>query len=471
MNRILLIGAGPLPEAHRVCVDDQTLRTWQMARLLLESPHDVQLLALTDDFQPGAAANAPSETLEYEGFRYALAAASDGREAARAVGEAIRGFQPQCLIAVGHRASSVASLLSSPLPLWCDLPDSLMAQAQLDARRLNADSPLEEAWPREAQILARADKFSAASMPQLHALLGELAMGGRLNRLTADYHFAHHIPDAVHGFFTKMPPAASVEAPLRLDTVPGDAFLAVMAGAFAQSTDWETLAEALEKAMALNESIHFVHAGGAAGQGAEAAFQRFVAQVEAGPFAARHHWLGWTAQGRLAQIYRECNLGLCVDGMAYETLLGTRPAVLNMLAAGLPVAMTLGVELSHVLREEDIGLVAPANDADALAQLLLDAAGQEEALRGMGRKAQQFVTRQFAATRLCRPVREWVDDPQPAPDNREKRRQGGAPLNTVQQLLSEPLKKAKSRTPANVSARPGLFQKATRAAISLMRRK
>jgi hypothetical protein len=199
------------------------------------------------------------------------------------------------------------------------------------------------------------------------------------------------------------------------------------------------LFEGLEKAMAADPRIHFLATIPRTGHDEEYAYRRFRALVERSPRAARYHLLSGLDAPRLAAVCRECDLALRVDGMNYETLFGARTPLLNLMAAGLPAAITLGTEFSHLVREENLGHAFPVGDAQALSELLRRCAAQPHALRAMGQKARNYVTRHFAAVDMARPILEWAEEPRLAPDNAEKDRMMApdasfleTPLNNLQ---------------------------------------
>ena len=422
MADILIIGNGPLPEPGTAKVGRASLRTWQICRPLTDSPHTVHLIALPAYERPEGhgASTGESKPIDCEGLACTLLPRADLDYALAAAQRALDRIKPSCIVAANSYPAYIASQLRARLPLWVDLSGCALAEGQIHAWRLGDERSLEEAWKQEQGALMRADKFSTASMPRLYALLGELGAIGRLNRLTAHYHFAHYTPPAAHPLFTR-PPAAA-HPPLRRAEIPGDACAALWSGSFDSWVDIDVLIAGLEKAMAANPKIHFVATGGAVVGHDELTYRRFRAAVEKSPHASRYHLLGWVNVDRLPAIYRECDLGLCVDGKHYETLFGSRLRLINMMAAGLPVAAALGTEISHILDEEQIGLTFPAGDAEALAQILIRAASQPHALRTLGQKGRNYVMRHFTAPALMKPLRDWVDEPRLAPDNAEKDR-------------------------------------------------
>ena len=51
-------------------------------------------------------------------------------------------------------------------------------------------------------------------------------------------------------------------------------------------------------------------------------YPEFVGLMKRSGFDDRCHFLGWVEGGDIPQLYAECDLGLNIDGLNYETLLG-----------------------------------------------------------------------------------------------------------------------------------------------------
>lgn len=82
-------------------------------------------------------------------------------------------------------------------------------------------------------------------------------------------------------------------------------------------------------------------------------YDRFVAMAASSPYAGRYHMLGWRPWSEMATYYRESNVGINIDALHYETILGNVYAgLVEMIASGLPVVTSLGAELSYLLRDE-----------------------------------------------------------------------------------------------------------------------
>ncbi|MFH0794521.1 MAG: glycosyltransferase, partial [bacterium] len=296
-----------------------------------------------------------------------------------------------------------------------------LAEGQINAAREKNDDRLLHFWRQERSIVLRADKFSTVSDPQEKALIGELALLGRLNRYTAAYTFAHAVPNAVNPYFLN-PPAAPAGESLRGRIVPAEAFVVLWSGGFNSWTDVAALHEGLCSAMSENPSLHFVSTGGEIFGYDDKTYADFQSRVAAGPHRDRFHLLGWVAMELLPLYYRQADLGLSMDGVNYETIFGARNRINNMMALGLAVATSRGTEISRVLEKEKLGLTFEPANAVALAQALAGAFGARGTLKSLGERGRQFVLEHWSPHRTTKPLQAWAERPSLAPDNAERRR-------------------------------------------------
>ena len=420
MSKLLVIGLGPLLEEGVHAVGGQCLRTWHFAKPLLDDGHDVHLLTLPTHLS-AESGREPANLIakSCEGFHYESFNNSDFDYIHRTLVQITGHFKPDAIVGVNMVPSWVAAALPLKTPLWADLNGYEMAEKQGQAARTHTDDPLVAAWAKESRVARRADKFSTVSRHQLHALLGEMAGLGRMNRLTFNYHFAHHIPNAYHPAFAK---SARADAPkLRGTVVPNEAFVLLWSGGYNYWTDPSLLFEAIERSMAGNEQIHYVSTGGAIGDYNTTTYEEFCAMIETSPHRDRYHLLGWVASEDLPAIYHESDLGLNIDEPNYETFFGARNRLNNMMASGTAVLTTYGSEISRLIEDACCGAVC-LPDAQKIASRILELATDRAGCRAMGARAREFTLEEFDPGKLTKALREWAMEPRLAPDNEERLR-------------------------------------------------
>jgi len=242
---------------------------------------------------------------------------------------------------------------------------------------------------------------------------------GRMNRFTFDYPFADVVENAVNPLFAGEPDPGQ---PLlvRGTRTPQDAFIILWSGGFNTWTNVNLLYEGLARAMEKDEKVYFASTGGSIDGHDEKTYAEFHRLLAASPFRKRFILLGWIKAEELFPLYCECDAGLNVDAMNYETMFGARNRITNMLAAGLPVLTTLGTEISRTVETERLGLAFPMDDPDLMAGAILDLAQNRVLCREMSVASRRYALENYSNSGTTQPLRDWVRNPKLAPDNQEK---------------------------------------------------
>ena len=422
MTKILAIGTGPLLEKGVKKIGGHCLRTWHFVSPLLEKGHYVSLVTLPipDRTKPPEKYRESSEKRKYEGFSYTAVLREDPAFLYPFLSREIKNLKPDCILGINTHASGVAARAAQQLPFWADLNGWAMAEGQTRAYRDQDDSFLSHFWRDERDVARRADRFSTVTQNQKFALLGELAALGRLNQYTFDYPFADVIENAVNPMFLPTRKQEHESQDIRGGKIPQNAFIVLWSGGYNTWTNVDLLYNALMKAMEKNDQIYFLSTGGSIDGHDEKSYVKFHRLVAASPLRKRFVLLGWIEAEYLAPLYSECDIGINVDDINYETLFGARNRITNMLASGLPVVTTLGTEISKTIQAESLGKTVPLNDPEALASAILQLAQNRDELTEMAKQAKDFAIQKYSYDHTTKPMREWIEAPVVAPDNKKK---------------------------------------------------
>ncbi len=452
MSRLLVVGTGPLYGDHVRMFNGQGFRTWQFTMALRALGHEVILAVLPTEGHvdvAGADQGVLIEDTYGDDFGYYRVTTSDAGRYMPELERLITGLCPDGIVAVNHNAAYPVSMLETSLPMWADLNGYMMGEAQTKSLVFGNDSYLKHFWSRERHILLRADKFSAVSRRQMYATVGELGALGRLNSLTATHGFVCHIPNA-------MAPQFSMPQSRRRDVFRGkifsrDAFVLLWSGGFNTWTNVDLLADVLFYAMRQEPCLHFVATGGAIAGHDELTYQRFLDEMAHRGLTARCTMLGWIDGDRIYDLYRDCDLGLCVDGSNYETLMGARNRVTNMVAAGVPILMTAGTEISEELAAVEGALTVTMDDVEAMVSAIVYAARNPDLMVQMAQKALAFAREHWTPDVATAPIAMWAAQPYRAPDN-IRRVELLAELNAVRRKASTTAAELKNPAHASLSA-------------------
>lgn len=416
MSNILAIGSGPLIEDGVRVLGAHCLRTWNLAKALADDGHRVELFTIPI-FQAREAAVTGVAEHTYRGLAYRAFLNGDETHNLEVLESFCTRFKPDCIVGINSGPAALAARLEWAAPLWADLFGHVMGEGQGKAFAIGANTHLHYFWDLEEAVLRRADRFSASSRRQMHALYGELGAVGRLNRHTFQYEFAAFMPPAFDPFHAEE--FLPEPSPL-LAAIPDDAFVVLWSGGFNTWTNVDVLAAALERAMAANANLHFVSTGGALFGYDELTYPRFEALLAQSAHRERCHLLGWIDAAQLPAIYARSDLALCVDSCNLETRFGTRTRIMNLMAAGVPVAATRGSEIVEDLEAAKCLIACAPDDSEALAGAILSAARDTAALSALAQRGRGHVLEHYHFERNTEPLRQWAKAPSFAPDNAAK---------------------------------------------------
>jgi GT2 family glycosyltransferase/glycosyltransferase involved in cell wall biosynthesis len=418
-KRLLVIGFSPLPFEPELRLGALCFRTWHLAQTLLAEGHAVTVVGVRMAAAYREEAQRPS-VLRFRGrhFTYYSATHAAFEPSTRPAGKGsdllsriCDQWQPDGIVAVHAYGAWAASRLKTGAPLWADLTGYAMAEAQARAGLEGSDAPMAEAWQQERAALARADVFSVVTQRQKYALIGELFAIGRLGAANCGEDRVHDIPLAIENL-----PYRHRQVVLRGKLVGEDDFVILWAGGYNTWTDVDTLFQGLTAAMRQHPGIRFVSLGGALPGRDEQTFYRFRQRVEESELSDRFVFTGWVPNKEVPNYYFESDVGINIDRFSYEMLIGCRYRILDMLRAGLPVITTLGTEISHIVREERLGLTFAPGDAQGLKEAILTLARDEALRRRCAYRAKEHVFRHRTVEQVMGPLRQWAQAPERSAD-------------------------------------------------------
>jgi glycosyltransferase involved in cell wall biosynthesis len=409
MSRILVMGH-ELPGMAEGTIEARSYRTWQFVEPLLENGHQVCLIASHPKYQLNAAHEIHSSlTCHRLNFQE--------RNWLRQADTIAEVFKADAVLAVMFNNGLRATRLASRRPLWIDLYGDRLTENQIAAHTRKSNRGLEISLEYLKLIARHADKYSTCSTPQKFAMVGQLGMASRLDRHTMGYEFVHPIlPGASSKHDGGQP-----ELIVRGGSVPQDAFIVLWSGGYNVWTDVDMLYQALDRAMEKDPRIHYVSAGAGVRLTNNNSYERFLEMIERSTHRDRFHMLGWQPSTVIPGLYRQADVGVNLDAFHYETLLGTRTRLVEMMHHGLPVITTLGCELSYIIENQGLGLTFPIGDAETFTEHMLALAKDRTLQQKLATQAQRYTNDRLSFQRTTEPFQEWAKKPGFAPDRIEAR--------------------------------------------------
>jgi glycosyltransferase involved in cell wall biosynthesis len=405
MSRILVMGY-ELPSMAQGAVEARSYRTWQFVEPLLADGHEVCLIASQRNNQ----LNVPqtlSSSLIYHRLNLMLP------NWFKRVDAICDEFKPDAVLGVMLNNGLRATRLSHQLPLWIDLYGDRVTEGQVLSHVRKSHRGMKILSEYLGIILRNADAYSTCSTPQKFALVGQLSMASRLNR----HNMGH---DLVH---TILPGAPSQHADttntikLRGEMVPEDAFVVLWCGGYNVWSDVYTLFKAMNEAMDQDPRIHYVSAGAGVRMPGNDSYERLLEMIAQSPNCERFHMLGWQPSTVVPGLYGQADVGVNLDAFHYETLLGTRTRIVEMMHYGLPVLTTLGCELSYIVQEKGLGLTFKIGDAASFRDQILTLSKDRSLQQQLARQAGQYTREQLSFHKTTEAFLEWAKEPSFAPDH------------------------------------------------------
>lgn len=407
MTRVLIITGDPLAAA----MAGPAIRALNMALTLQRAGHEVRLISTTRADHP-----APPVPMEH-------VPAGDER------GIAVHERWADIVLFQGYATTQFRTIARTDRMLIADAYDPMHLEMLEQGRELPAATwELRVSTARDAlnDQLRRADLVLCASERQRLLYLGQLAGLGRLNPATyADDPDLRGLLEVVPFGLDATPPLPDPGRGMR-GTVPGideESKVLVWGGGVYSWFDPLTLIRAVAVAREREPRIRLFFLGtrhpGVDEMGiVREAFDLATSLgVEGREVIFNDTWVPYDRRGA---YLAEADAGVSTHHVHVETTFSFRTRILDYLWAGLPMVVTEGDGFAELVEAEQLGIVVPAEDVDALADALVRVvADSTEAHEWRGNVAR--VRERFSWEVVLQPVLSAASAPRRAADATPRR--------------------------------------------------
>ncbi|GHF77982.1 GT2 family glycosyltransferase/glycosyltransferase involved in cell wall biosynthesis [Amycolatopsis bartoniae] len=269
--------------------------------------------------------------------------------------------------------------------------------------------------------LERGDFFLCASERQRHFWLGHLAALGRLTPRLYD------ADPTTQSLLAVVPFGLPAEPPVR--TAPGlrstlgltdTDHVVLWAGGVYSWFDPLTLVDAIDRLRQRRPDVRLVFLGMKHPNPEVAEMDigaRTMQLADRLGMTGKHVFFNehWVPYGERQNWLLDADCGVTTHFEHVETTFAFRTRVLDYLWSGLPIVTTDGDAFADLVREEKLGVVVPAEDADALADALERAMYDTEFAEACKERI-AVVAQRFAWPQALKPLVEFCRNPRPAAD-------------------------------------------------------
>jgi glycosyltransferase involved in cell wall biosynthesis len=424
MSKILVIAHPPPPLTDQSKIEAAHYRAWQFIHPILEQGHQVHLCT------PPANVASTSNAALPEAWREALTWSIIPFHTLTWINKLQRihdSQNPDCIIAINFDCCLYATKLKTQKPIWMDIYGDYLTIMQSSCNSAGSNRGMNTSINQMKDVLKKGDVFSVCGSPQAYALVGEIAMAGRLIRQTFGYEFTRVIlpgspPVSSRSDRNKGPASNTVKLE------PGD-FPVLWCGGYNTWTDIDTLFRGLEWAMQQEPRVQFISLGASTYNSPDNNYARLLNLIKTSPNAHRYHMLGWQPWEEIPHYYKISKVGLNIDALHYETILGTRTRLVEMIAAGLPVISSVGTELSYLLRQNGAALTFEIRDWQTLGEEIVSLVKNPDRRNEMSQRALDCASNQFSFSNTTLSLLEWTKNPHRAPD-----KEGIEPIERLKNL-------------------------------------
>ena len=431
---VTILGCGPLPLDRDTPFSAAGLRTYQFAYTTHHAGYTVTTVCV-DASPKGIKTKEMKRRSPCEGFQV-ISLSFDDFANGKILEEIIERSSPDVLVATGSILPVyTATHYSREVPFWTDILGDPLLEVQAKAPTQDPDklhNELFHVWKMLNRGLFAGDVFSAVSLPQSHALIGQLTLIGRLNHQTEGYEFVHSIPLGILEEEKGEANARGEADPfVRGAEIAPDDFIICWSGSYNTWIDIDTLFLGVEGAMKRSQKVKFLSLGGAIAGYEEQMYQRFVKRIEGSSYRENFILKDWITPRDMRRAFQECDVGINVDRFTYEAYLGSRSRLVGFYRFGVPAISTVMTELTQALSRVGALYEFKMGHPASLTETILRAMEDTRERKEKGRKGRTFVFEEYSFSKTMKPFLAWLESPTRAPDKNSIFRNS---LNEIERL-------------------------------------
>lgn len=409
MTSLVILGLGPHPDEAGAPVSGPTIRLRQFVQPLVASGADVRVVMLEE-----RARDAPV----IPGVERVAVLDPEVIQRPAAVRRALKVRRVDAVLGVGSLMPAVAGVRLAGLldvPCWVDFFGDPLAEWHAECSWQAGSAPdrvrKDQVWKFVRECLLGGDAYSVVSVPQAHALLGQLLLAGRIDGAEDLHKRISPIPVAAPETWGEpLEPGAAYPRALAGRGLPEGVPFVLVAGSW---TTWMAAGEmgsVLARVLRLRADVHAVVRGGTLDGPHGPVARAFFDALGPEGFPGRVHDLSRDACAE-QELAAHAAAVLLLDRDVPEAVLGARNRLLALTRGGARAVATPLSQTARELEALDLARLVPVGDLEQAARVLAEEINASNSQRAARRETSAALLRRQSYAHTLRPVFDWCDAP------------------------------------------------------------
>ena len=303
--------------------------------------------------------------------------------------KAIRKLNLDVLISVNNYTSYLACKIPGEFYRICDLNGTFAYELQAQCFWEQNDLRYLILKHRQKKILKKADLITTVSLAQKNSVIGQLSLVGG----SGYKNLSKNLVEVIENSQTKSFDSCYNKEKFNLDT-PTNSQKLLFLGSFNNWVDEESLIESFSLAKVKNPNLILILTGRKNSEFGNGKYENFMKIAKKKKLTNSIFHLGFIDYLDMKSLIEFCDLGIVCDLKIYESQLGARNRINEMLKFGLPVLCTKASQISNVLFELNENFGAESGNIQELADKInwmLDKKNQAEIKKTVGAFNKKYV--------------------------------------------------------------------------------
>tara|TARA_Y100001970_G_C14255841_1_gene875309 strand:- start:5119 stop:6366 length:1248 start_codon:yes stop_codon:yes gene_type:complete len=389
-KKIILVANGPLLTKQTLKMNAYSLRTIQFIEGLKDLNPKVILLDSKDNYKNKKFPKIKGVSF-YEKFSE--------------IKKVVKKHRPEFLISVNNYTSYLCSKIPGSFYRICDLNGTLPYELQAQCSVEKNDFRFRLINQRQKRIIKKADLITTVSNPQKNSVIGQQSLLGSCGYMNLGKKLVSVVENSQVSKFDDCynNEKFSMDIPVNSQKV-------LFLGSFNNWVDEITLIKSFAYAKRKNPNLVLLLTGKKENIFGNKKYENFRKLAEEDNLKDSIFHLGFIDYLDMKSLIEFCDLGIVCDLDIYESQLGARNRINEMMKFKLPVICTKNSQISKIIYDLNSNLVAKSGDYKDIAKKINWALDKENK-KQINLTLKSFNSIYLDNQNLLQPIKDFIKDP------------------------------------------------------------